>query len=166
MEKAPADINANVRCTLTIGQSEYKDVADLHLDLEEGLPAVVCHMGEINQVILNLIVNAAHAIADARGPREEARGRISVRTHRDGPDVLISVADTGTGIPDHFHAKLFDPFFTTKEVGRGTGQGLAIARGIAEKHGGELGFETEVGRGTTFTLRLPIEDCAARARAS
>ena len=109
------------------------------------LPPVMCHVGEINQVVLNLIVNAAHAIGDVvRGTT--ARGRITIRTALDGDCVVIAVADTGAGIPEAIRARIFEPFFTTKEVGRGTGQGLAIARSVVvDKHGGRLTFETEVG---------------------
>jgi PAS domain S-box-containing protein len=162
-DKREADLNASLRSTLTVARNEYKDVAELHLDLGE-LPPVLCHVGEINQVILNLTVNAAHAIAD-QNP-DGALGRITVRSRHEGPDVVISISDTGGGIPEHVRGVLFDPFFTTKEVGRGTGQGLAIARTIVvEKHGGDLTFETEVGHGTTFTLRFPVDAEAPRLRA-
>jgi signal transduction histidine kinase len=126
--KSAVDLNSNVRSTLTIAANEYKHVADVVTDLGE-LPLVTCHAGEINQVLLNLIVNAAHTIADVvRGPVR--RGVIHVRTWHDGDSVLVSVRDTGGGIPVNVRPKIFDPFFTTKEVGTGTGQGLAIARTI------------------------------------
>jgi signal transduction histidine kinase len=115
---------------------------------------VVCNVGELNQVFLNLLVNAAHAIADTG--KHVATGRIVVTTSWSDPDVVVSVADNGCGIPKENLDKVFDPFFTTKEVGRGTGQGLAIARSIiVEKHGGRIDAESVVGEGTTFTLRLP-----------
>jgi len=121
------------------------------------LPAVTCHPGEVNQVILNLIVNAAHAIGDTvRGT--ERRGTITIRTWVEGRSAVVAIGDTGGGIPEAIRHRVFDPFFTTKEVGRGTGQGLWIARSVVcEKHGGELTFETEAGRGTTFFIRLPID---------
>jgi signal transduction histidine kinase len=117
---------------------------------------VTCHLGDINQVVLNMVVNAAHAIEDVvRGT--DRRGVIKVSTRTDDTHVVISIADTGSGIPEAVRARIFDPFFTTKEVGKGTGQGLAIARSaVREKHGGDLTLETEVGRGTTFYIRLPI----------
>jgi signal transduction histidine kinase len=118
---------------------------------------VFCYVGDLNQVFLNLIVNAAHAIADVVGTRG-CKGTIRVRTLMDGSMVRIDIADTGSGIPEPIRHRIFDPFFTTKEVGKGTGQGLAIARStVVTKHLGSLTFETEVGKGTTFTIRLPID---------
>lgn len=153
---APANLNEAIQSTLTIARNEYKYVADLETDFGE-LPPVMCHVGEVNQVVLNLVVNAAHAIADVKGENSAEKGRITVRTRRVGESVVVTIGDTGGGIPEHVRGKIFEPFFTTKEVGRGTGQGLAIARSvIVDKHGGELTFETEVGRGTEFFLRLPV----------
>jgi PAS domain S-box-containing protein len=157
--KAPTDLNEAVRNTLIVASGEYSAVADVETDLGE-LPAVVCDAGEINQVLLNLVINAAHAIEDAVGDGAE-RGSIRVRTRDDGDHVVVTVADTGTGIPDDVAGRVFDPFFTTKDVGRGSGQGLAIARTIVtERHGGELTFETEAGRGTAFHVRLPVKAAA------
>jgi signal transduction histidine kinase len=120
------------------------------------LPPVFCYLGEINQVVLNLLLNAAHAIADVVEGTGQ-RGTVTVRTRLQGDGVEISIGDTGTGIPESARDKIFDPFFTTKEVGRGTGQGLAIAHSIiVKKHGGSLRFETECGKGTTFFIRLPV----------
>jgi signal transduction histidine kinase len=152
---APANLTEAIRATVIVAASEYKMVAELILDLCE-LPLVTCHLGEINQVVLNLVINAAHAIADAvRGTTQ--RGRLVVCTRRQGDDVVISVSDTGAGIPEAVRDRIFDPFFTTKEVGRGTGQGLGIARSIVcEMHHGQIAFETELGKGTTFHVRLPI----------
>jgi two-component system NtrC family sensor kinase len=125
------------------------------------LPLVPCHLGEINQVILNLLVNASHAIADVVKDTGTL-GKLTVRSSVDGEHVEISIGDTGVGIPEAVQAKVFDPFFTTKEVGRGTGQGLAIARSvIVNKHGGSLRFETESDKGTTFFIRLPIAAAGA-----
>jgi signal transduction histidine kinase len=153
--KSLADLNQAIRGTLVIAHNEYKYVAELDAQYGE-LPAVPCYLGEINQVILNLLVNAAHAISDV--VRDTASlGKLTVRTRLDGAAVEISISDTGTGIPEAARDKIFDPFFTTKEVGRGTGQGLAIARSvIVNNHGGTLRFETECGKGTTFIIRLPI----------
>ena len=114
------------------------------------------HLGEINQVVLNLLVNASHAISDVVKDTGSL-GKLTVRTRLDGDGVEISIRDTGTGIPVAARNHIFDPFFTTKEVGKGTGQGLAIAHSvIVNKHGGTLRFETECGKGTTFFIRLPI----------
>ncbi|MBL8785929.1 MAG: HAMP domain-containing histidine kinase, partial [Deltaproteobacteria bacterium] len=156
------DINEGICSTLVIASNEYKYVADVETDLAE-LPPVVCHGGDINQVVLNLVINAAHAIAEKAQVSGE-RGRIRLATRRDGGFVTISVTDTGTGIPKAMHERVFEPFFTTKAVGRGTGQGLSIARAtVVEKHRGELWFETEEGVGTTFFVRLPMHGDTAPA---
>lgn len=153
--KTFADLNQAIRGTLVIAHNEYKYVAELDTQFGE-LPPVECYLGEINQVVLNLLVNAAHAIADV--VKETGKlGKLTVRTRRVGDAVEISIEDTGTGIPETARDNVFDPFFTTKEVGKGTGQGLAIARSvIVKKHGGALHFESECGKGTTFFIRLPI----------
>jgi PAS domain S-box-containing protein len=154
-EMAPVDLNRAIQNTLTIARSEYKYVAELETDFGD-LPPVRCHINDINQVVLNLVVNAAHAIGDVVKDSGE-KGMIEVQTRQDGDQVLISVSDTGTGIPAAVGHRVFEPFFTTKEVGKGTGQGLAIAWvTVRDKHGGELSFESEVGKGTTFVIRLPI----------
>jgi signal transduction histidine kinase len=154
-EMAFADVNQAIRSTTVIAKNEYKYVADMELELGE-LPPVKCHLGDLNQVVLNIIVNGAHAIADAVKDTEN-RGRLCVRTQQEGEMIVIAISDTGGGIPPEVQDRIFDPFFTTKEVGRGTGQGLAIARTVCEKHGGQLTFETLAGRGTTFFIRLPID---------
>jgi C4-dicarboxylate-specific signal transduction histidine kinase len=163
-EMSLVDLNHAIESTLTIARNEYKYVAEARTELGP-LPAVTCHPGEVNQVILNLIVNAAHAIGDTvRGT--ERRGTITIRTWVEGRSAVVAIGDTGGGIPEAIRHRVFDPFFTTKEVGRGTGQGLWIARSVVcEKHGGELTFETEAGRGTTFFIRLPIEGKRATAGA-
>jgi two-component system, NtrC family, sensor kinase len=158
---ALADINRALENTLTVAHNEYKYVADVVTDFG-ALPDVYCQIGELNQVFLNLIVNAAHAIAD-RTPKEPIdRGTITIVTRVDGSKALISIADTGCGIPAEIRDRIFDPFFTTKEVGRGTGQGLAIARSIVvAKHGGTLTYDTTPGVGTTFYIRVPITQARA-----
>jgi PAS domain S-box-containing protein len=149
------DLNRKVASTLVVARSEYKDVADVQTEFAT-LPPINCNAAQINQVILNLIVNAAHAIADVVG-KSGGRGKITVRTEVDGDDIVISLADTGGGIPENVRSRIYDPFFTTKGVGRGTGQGLSIAHNVVVKgHGGKLHFETEMGKGTTFFVRLPI----------
>jgi len=155
-EKKFVDLNQAIRSTLVVARNEYKYVAEVDAQYGE-LPAVPCYLGEFNQVVLNLLVNASHAIADVVKD-SGSLGKLTVRTRVDGDSVEISIGDTGTGIPEAARVKIFDPFFTTKEVGKGTGQGLAIARSvIVNKHGGTLWFETECGKGTTFFIRLPID---------
>jgi PAS domain S-box-containing protein len=152
--KVPFDINQALRSTLVVAANEYRYVADVQTDFAE-LPAVLCDGGDINQVFLNLVVNAAHAIEDVTADGE--RGVITLRTTAEDDHVRISVGDTGPGIPADVAGRIYDPFFTTKDVGRGTGQGLAIARRIVvERHGGTLDFDTEPGGGTTFHVRLPL----------
>ena len=156
-EKTPTDINSAIENTIIVCRNEWKYVAEMTTDLDPALPPVVCIRGALNEVVLNLIVNAAHAIADAIGDRPERKGRIAISTCCDGRWVEIRIADTGSGIPPEIRSKLFDPFFTTKEIGKGTGQGLAIAHSvIVDKHGGSITFETEIGKGTTFIVRLPV----------
>lgn len=156
----PADLNRALQTTLTIARNEFKYVADVALDLGD-IPPVSCMVGELQQVFLNLIVNAAHAIEDVRKGSGE-RGLIRIATTREGNRVVISVADDGGGIPEAIRHRVFDPFFTTKAVGRGTGQGLSIARSVVvDKHGGAIDFESEPGRGTVFRVRLPLAGPAA-----
>jgi signal transduction histidine kinase len=153
--KTPADINKAIETTITVARNEWKYVADIETGFDRSLPLVLCYPGDINQVILNLIVNAAHAIKDKN--QEGQKGRITVSTKATGDCVQIAIADSGTGIPETIRSRVFDPFFTTKEVGKGTGQGLALAHNvIVRKHGGKIWFETEADRGTTFFIQLPI----------
>jgi signal transduction histidine kinase len=161
-DKASADLNRAIETTLLIARNEYKYVATIHLDCAD-IPEVVCNVGELSQVFLNLIVNSAHALADAG--RDAESGRIDISTRHDGDHVEICFSDNGCGIPGEVINKIYDPFFTTKEIGRGSGQGLAIARSIVvDKHGGKIVGESEVGKGARFTLRLPIgADGAAAA---
>jgi PAS domain S-box-containing protein len=156
-EKVLADINQALESTLTVARNELKYVADVVTDFDRNLPPMPCYLGDLNQVFLNLLINAAHAIGDVVGDGRAGRGTITVTTRREADEAVIRIADTGTGIPEAIRDRIFDPFFTTKTVGKGTGQGLAIAHSaVAEKHGGTLTFETEVGKGTTFIVRLPI----------
>jgi PAS domain S-box-containing protein len=153
-EHSPADINHALQTTLLVASNEYKYTAAISTHLTD-LPPVVCNIGELNQVFLNLIVNAAHAIKDAG--KDSASGEITVSTEVSAEDVIIRIADNGCGVPPQNLAKLYDPFFTTKEVGRGSGQGLAISHSIiVDKHGGEIAVQSQVGIGTEFALRLPI----------
>jgi PAS domain S-box-containing protein len=156
VDKTAADLNKAIESTITVARNEWKYVSEIVTEFDEALPAVVCYPGDINQVILNLIVNAAHSIKEKIEDGE--KGRITVRTRTGGEFVEISVTDTGNGIPIAIQTKVFDPFFTTKEVGKGTGQGLALAYSVVvKKHGGKIWFETEIGQGTTFFITLPIK---------
>ena len=153
-EMSRVDLNRAINSTLIIARSEYKYVAEVKTEFQE-LPPVTCHGGQINQVVLNLVVNAAHAIADkVKGTPE--MGLIIVRTFTENGFAVVSVSDTGGGIPEVIRKRIFEPFFTTKEVGKGTGQGLSIAHNVIKAHGGTLTFVTEIGKGTTFTVRLPL----------
>ncbi|MGH8517900.1 MAG: PAS domain-containing sensor histidine kinase [Panacagrimonas sp.] len=155
-DKANADLNQAILSTLTIARNEYKYVAEVETDLGE-LPPVCCLLSEFNQAILNLVVNAAHAIGDTvQG--SDRRGLIRIRTRYEAPHAVISIEDNGAGIPESIRDKIFDPFFTTKEIGKGTGQGLAIVRSVVvNKHQGTIGVHSTPGQGTTFVLRLPAE---------
>ena len=151
-EQVPADLNEALAATITVTRHQISEVADLRLDLAE-LPPVRCNIADLNQVFLNLIVNAADAVEETG-----RRGSISVATAVDGSDVVVRISDSGCGIPDDVRTKMFDPFFTTKEVGRGSGQGLPLVRGVVQEgHGGSVTVESVVGEGTTFTVRVPIE---------
>jgi signal transduction histidine kinase len=168
--KEAIDLNHAIENTLIVCRNEWKYVAEAAADLDLSLPPVHCLPGELNQVVLNLVVNAAHAIGAAK--RGESLGKIVVSTKHDGKFAEIRVADDGTGIPAAIRDRIFDPFFTTKEVGKGTGQGLTMARNIiVKKHSGTLTFETGEGKGTTFIARIPIsgidpaKDCEAAAPA-
>lgn len=159
------DLNATVQSTLIIARNEYKYVSDLETDFGE-LGPVRCFPGGLNQAVLNVVVNAAHAIFDVVG-KSGAKGKIRVRTYRDGADVVVAISDTGTGIPVEARDHLYEPFFSTKGVGRGAGQGLAIAHAvIVDQHGGQLTFDTELGRGTTFFLRVPVDGARRLERAA
>jgi signal transduction histidine kinase len=153
-EHSPADLNHAIETTLVVSHNEYKYHATIERHPGE-LPQVMCNVGELNQVFLNLIVNAAHAIRDSG--KDVTTGRIVITSAVDGNQAVISVVDNGCGIPADHLDKIFDPFFTTKAVGVGTGQGLAIARSIVvEKHGGTIYVQSTSGTGACFTVRLPI----------
>jgi signal transduction histidine kinase len=158
-EKVLTDLNRAIETTLVVARNEWKYVADVQTDLEPSLPLVSCIPGEINQVLLNILVNAAQAVAEVVGDGANGKGTITITTRRDNSWVEIRISDTGKGIPEGVRSRIFDPFFTTKEVGKGTGQGLAISHtAIVGKHQGSLSFNTEINRGTTFIIRLPLEE--------
>ncbi|MEJ5358154.1 MAG: ATP-binding protein [Desulfobacterales bacterium] len=157
-EKEACDLNRIIDTTITVARNEWKYVAEVETDLDPALPPVVCDAAEIGQVVLNLLINAAHAIED-RLRREPAagKGRIRIETRAAVDRAQIRIADDGCGIPPEVRPRIFEPFFTTKEVGRGTGQGLALCHAaIVERHGGRISFDTAVGRGTTFTIEIPV----------
>lgn len=157
-ERQLVDINRALTSTLAVTRNEWKDRTDVETDLADGLPKVLCLPGEINQAFLNVLINAAQAVQAALEAGRRSRGLIRLKTIQDGDWVEIRICDNGDGIPEEIQPRIFEPFFTTKEVGKGTGQGLAIAYGIVVcKHGGTLAFETTPGVGTTFIIRLPIE---------
>jgi signal transduction histidine kinase len=155
-DKTEADLNQGIATTIAIARSEWKYVAEVVTDFDETLPPVVCYPGDVNQAVLNLIVNAAHAIKEKL--QGNGRGQIAVRTRRCGQFAEIAVSDTGTGIPENIRTRIFDPFFTTKDVGVGTGQGLTLAHSVVvRKHHGKIWFESETGSGTTFFIHLPVD---------
>ena len=156
-EKTATDLNRAIQSTITVASNEWKYVADIEMDLDTNLPPVHCSPAEFNQVVLNIVVNAAHAIGDVVGDGGKGKGKIRVRTRADGEWAVIEISDTGAGMPPHVQQRIFEPFFTTKEVGKGTGQGLAIAHNvIVDKHGGTIKVASAPAKGTTFTIRLPI----------
>ncbi len=154
-EKVEIDLRKAIESTVTIARNEWKYVAEVEIDIPDDVPPLCCLRDELNQVVLNLVVNAAHAIADVVGDASNGRGTIRISAIADDTWCEIRVSDTGTGIPEAARSKIFDPFFTTKAVGKGTGQGLAIAYNVVvEKHSGTIAFETGA-RGTTFIVRIP-----------
>jgi len=152
--KAATDINRAINSTITVSTGEWKQVAKVETDLDPGLPQIVCFPADVNQVLLNLIVNAAHSI---EASKPAMLGVIRVSSRQDGNFVEIRVADNGPGVPKAVRDRIFDPFFTTKEVGKGTGQGLSISFDvIVNKHGGKIFLDENSDEGATFVVRLPI----------
>jgi signal transduction histidine kinase/DNA-binding response OmpR family regulator len=155
--KTGIDINRAIENTIAVARNEWKYVSDVFTDFDSSLPPVHCLPGEFNQVILNMIVNSAHAISEKLGGGSVRKGTVRVSTRMMGELVEIRISDNGNGIREDIKSKIFDPFFTTKDVGKGTGQGLAIAHSvIVKKHGGAIDFESKPGEGTTFVITLPI----------
>lgn len=154
------DLNSSIESTINVSRNEWKYVAEMVTEFDPGLSLVPCYPGELNQVILNIIVNAAHAIADSRD-ESDPLGTITISTKQVDDDVEICIADSGSGMPDEVKKRIFEPFFTTKGVGKGTGQGLAIAYAvIVDKHKGSVTVDSELGKGTTFAIRLPMDATA------
>ena len=156
-DKASVDLNQCVESTVSVATNEWRYSCELHLELDPALPRVHCRTSEINQAILNVVVNASHAVQERLGERPETKGNIWISSQLIGAEVVLRFRDDGAGIPLGARGRIFDPFFTTKAVGRGAGQGLAIAHDIiTRRHGGSIEFETELGVGTCITLRLPL----------
>jgi len=156
-EKESIDLNAAVENTIDVSRNEWKYIARVERDLAPDLPRVMCNSNEIRQVVLNLLVNAAQAIAEKPGTKGGVRGTIRLSTRCASGYAEIEIADDGPGIPEHVMPRLFEPFFTTKGVGKGTGQGLAIAHSIIiDGHDGEIVVQSQPGHGTSFVLRLPL----------
>lgn len=154
--KTTTDINRALETTLTVSHNRWKNLATVEKNFDPGLPSIPCHAGEMNQVFLNLIINAAQAIETSGLPLP---GRISISTCRKGDSIEIRVADSGRGIPEAIKDRIFDPFFTTKAIGKGTGQGLAICRDVVvSKHGGSIVVASKEGEGAEFIIRLPIAE--------
>lgn len=165
-QKELVDLNQAIDSTATVCSNRWKYAADLEFDFEDSMPHVPCFLGEFNQVILNLIVNAADAIAEQNAESGD-KGKIIVKTSTDGDDAIITIQDNGPGMPEKVQAKIFDPFFTTKVVGKGTGQGLAISQDvIVQKHGGTIDVQSKEGEGTTFTVRLPLSNTVVQEEAA
>jgi PAS domain S-box-containing protein len=157
--KTAIDLNRAIESTITVARNEWKYVAEMETDLDPSLPLVPCLPAEINQVILNMIINASHAIADVvKKGGSDRKGTIKITTHTRDNYAQISISDTGTGIPENIRSRIFDPFFTTKGVGKGSGQGLAISHSVVvDKHGGTITFDSEMGKGSVFVVRLPLD---------
>jgi signal transduction histidine kinase len=156
-KQAPADLNEALTSAVTVARNQVTRVADVVCDLDP-LPPVMCSIGDLNQVFLNLLLNAVDAIAESG-----RRGTLTITTRLEDDEALVSFADTGVGIPEDIRLRIFEPFFTTKEVGRGTGQGLAMARAVVhDKHGGRIAVTSTVGEGSTFTITLPVQGRSAR----
>ncbi len=158
-EKEQVNINRIIETTIQVARNEWKYVANVDLKLDPNLPMIYCHANEIGQVILNLLVNAAQSIKERLDfAPETPKGNITISTNRLEDKIQVQIADNGVGIPQEILDKIFDPFFTTKDVGKGTGQGLTIARDVIQnKHEGHLNAVSEIGQGATFTIQLPIE---------
>jgi signal transduction histidine kinase len=156
-EKRPVNINKAIATTITVAQNEWKYVAEIDTRFDDTLPGVPCVVGEFNQVMLNLIINAAQAIALTIEQPSNRKGTITVTTSREDEYVQIAIQDTGAGIPEAIQSRIFEPFFTTKQVGSGTGQGLALAYSlIVKRHQGRIWFASKEGEGTTFFVQLPL----------
>jgi signal transduction histidine kinase len=155
--KTPIDVAQSIENAIVVCRNEWKNVADVATDFDPDLPLLPCVPGQFNELVLNLLRNAAQAIAEAVADGGVPKGRITVRARRDADVVEIRIEDTGVGIPEKIRSRVFDPFFTTRPVGQGTGQGLAVAHAIVvQGHAGTITLDSQTGRGTTFVIRLPL----------
>ena len=162
--KSSVDLNRALESTITVARNEWKYIAEIETDLDGNVPLIPGYADELNQVFLDIIVNAAHAIEERVGTMADHKGKITIQTRLAGDHAEIRFIDNGPGIPEEVQPKIFDPFFTTKEVGKGSGQGLALAYGVVvNKHAGTIDVDSEAGKGTTFTLALPLVDLPGRA---
>lgn len=162
VEKTPTDLNRSLLYTITVAKNEWKYIAELKTSFDHDLPMVWCQPNEMNQVFLNLLSNACHAIEAKYGKEQNEKGHIEVSTKRDGDYAVIVIQDDGIGIADSIKSRVYEPFFTTKEVGKGTGQGLSIVHSIVvQKHQGTVSFESVEGEGATFTVRIPIKSISS-----
>lgn len=151
-----ADINEAIRSTITITKNVWKYSAEITTELKDGLPEVTCHIGDVNQVFLNMITNSCDAISEKS---DKQIGLIKIKTENDDSFIYVTIEDNGNGIPESIIEKIFQPFFTTKQIGKGTGQGLALSYDIiVNKHNGDIKVESEIGIGTKFIIKLPIEN--------
>lgn len=165
-EKEYLDLNDAVEHAIVVSRNEWKYYADVETDLAQNLPPVLGYAAPLNQVLLNLIINAAQAISQGLEGGSGQRGLISISTAKAGPMAEIRVSDDGPGIPPEVLPKIFDPFFTTKEIGKGTGQGLAMAHSVVvDKHSGTINVDSEPGKGSTFVVRIPISNRGSRVSA-
>jgi signal transduction histidine kinase len=156
-EKASIDINRCIETTVRVAKNEWRYVADVNLDLDQGLPRVPALTGPFNQTLLILIVNAAQALGEMEHRGPTGKGTITISTRAEGDNAVVRVADNGPGIPPSVVEQIFDPFFTTKDVGKGSGQGLSIAHSVIfERHNGTIYVESEPGEGATFVIELPL----------
>ena len=163
-EKKAVDINKVIETTVVVAHNEWRDEAAVITNLDPNLPLVPCNVSDMNQVILNLLVNAVHAIAETRGNGNAPKGTITIETRAAEGFVEISITDNGAGIPEQARPRIFEPFFTTKPLGKGTGQGLSLAHTlIVRKHQGKIWFKTKLGEGTTFYIRVPLQEALAKA---
>ncbi|WP_436717801.1 ATP-binding protein [Roseiconus lacunae] len=157
-EMTQVDLTQSIENTMMVARNEWKYVAEIETKFDANLPPVPCLPGELNQVLLNLIINAAHAVADKVGETTGQKGTITIATHHRPPCAEIVIRDSGSGIARENLERIFAPFFTTKPVGKGTGQGLAIAHSvIVDRHGGTIDVDSQIGKGTAFTIRLPLD---------
>jgi signal transduction histidine kinase len=157
LEKHPSDLNRALQASITVSRNEWKYVAEVRTDLDPALPLVECVISELQQVFLNLLINAAQAISEKIGNEPAQKGVIFVATRQTPKAVEIRIEDTGSGIPEHIRARVFEPFFTTKPVGKGTGQGLSLAHSVIVKmHSGKIWIESPPGKGATFVIELPL----------